>query len=132
MTEYYRVRSQKQWDWLMKYFEKVDKGIRWDYSGEKPTEYNNWKKFKSNSYIALLGDVTLFYGDVERDELSDFIEVSNLMEDEKMEDYVEIKGRDIFKIKDEENLEAFCYSSDTNESRRRTNDRNCLRRHIPS
>jgi len=102
MTEYYRVRSQKQWDWLMKYFEKVDKGIRWDYSGEKPTEYNNWKKFKSNSYIALLGDVTLFYGDVERDELSDFIEVSNLMEDEKMkaegEPMTEIVLDDIYQV----------------------------------
>jgi len=94
MNKYYRVRTPEQWDWLMKYFEKVDKGIRWNCTGKKPIEYNNWKKFKSNSYITLFGDVTLFYGDVERDKLSDFIEVSNLMEDKKMK-YVTIKGKDI-------------------------------------
>ena len=94
MAKYYRVRSQEQWDWLMKYFEKVDKGIRWDYSGEKPTEYNNWKKFKSNSYIALLGNVTLFYGDVKRDKLFDFIEVSKLMEDEKMAKYYRVRSQE--------------------------------------
>ncbi|SFV40548.1 hypothetical protein [Ligilactobacillus acidipiscis] len=102
MTKYYRVRTQEQWDWLMKYFEKVDKGIRWDYMDEKPTEYNNWKKFKSNSYITLLGDVTLFYGDVKRDERSDFIEVSKLMEGKKME-YVTIKNKDLGELLDENN-----------------------------
>ena len=107
VNKYYRVRSQEQWDWLMKYFEKLDKGIRWDYMDEKPTEYNNWEKFKSNSYIALLGNVTLFYGDVKRDKLFDFIEVSKLMEDEKMEDYVTIYNDDLDKITDELGIGAF-------------------------
>lgn len=43
--------------------------------------------------------MTLFYGDVKRDERSDFIEVSNLMEDEKMK-YVTIKGEDLRRILD--------------------------------
>ena len=84
MTKYYRVRSQEQWDWLKNKLEIEDDLHVSDFP------------------------MTLLYGDVfcgiykYHDDPEPLIEVSQMMEDEKMEDYVTIQGEDL------KNVEMFC------------------------
>lgn len=81
MTKYYRVRTQEQWDWL------ADK--------------LNIYCVKSMICPVIIGheqgqkdyDVIQYYGGFEP-----IIEVSDLMEDERMEDYVTIKSKDLNKL----------------------------------
>lgn len=88
MTKYYRVRTQEQWDWLMKYFEKQNKGIQW-FFGQLPTDLNTYDIYKSKTIIQKDDKDKLLYSGLthyEQDEnVHSFIEVSDLMEDEKME-----------------------------------------------
>lgn len=83
MTKYYRVRTQEQWDWLKNKLEIEDDLHVSDFP------------------------MTLLYGDVfcgiykYHDDPEPLIEVSQMMEDEKMEDYVTIQGKDLLTIKDE-------------------------------
>lgn len=82
MTKYYRVRSQKQWDWLKNKLEIED-----------DLHVSNFP-------------VTILYDDVicgiyrYHDDPEPLIEVSQMMEDEKMEneDYVTIKCEDLEKV----------------------------------
>lgn len=86
MTKYYRVRSQQEWDWLMNKFEK--QGIKWQ-NGEAPT----WLFENYDFVFGEKGAVVSFDGDCLRmgGHGNKLIEVSDLMEDEKMKDYVTIK-----------------------------------------
>ena len=98
MTKYYRVRTQEQWDWLMDKLEKQD--IEWA-SGGRPTmvKYPNFKNLKDKTVISLNGEIYCDCADFfNEQELAKFIEVSDLMEESKMEDYVTIKGEDLEKV----------------------------------
>lgn len=98
MTKYYRVRSQEQCEWLKNKLEIED-----------DLHVSNFP-------------VTILYGDVicgiyrYHDDPEPLIEVSKLMEDEKMEneDYVTIKGEDLEEIKNDKGFpiarEAFDYN----------------------
>lgn len=85
MTKYYRVRTQEQWDWLVSKLnvcrvEPIDYPmIVCHEQGRR--NYSLIKYHKGPEPI---------------------IEVSQMMEDEKMEDYVTIKGEDL------KNVEMFC------------------------
>lgn len=89
MTKYYRVRTQEQWDWLKNKLEIEDDLHVSDFP------------------------MTLLYGDVfcgiykYHDDPEPLIEVSQMMEESKMEDYVTIKGNDLFEIKNEAGHTAF-------------------------
>ncbi|HJE97915.1 MAG TPA: hypothetical protein K8V00_09860 [Ligilactobacillus acidipiscis] len=81
MTKYYRVRTQEQWDWLKNKLEIEDDLHVSDFP------------------------MTLLYGDVfcgiykYHDDPEPLIEVSQMMEESKMEDYVTIHSEDLEKIK---------------------------------
>ena len=102
MNKYYRVRTKAQWDWLMKWFE--EQGAQW-VDGEYPTEVNKWNNHKHKTTVELNKNNKLsycnyqFYVDVDNPDASDFIEVSQMMEDEKMKDYVTIDSGDLEKIR---------------------------------
>lgn len=81
MTKYYRVRTQEQWDWL-----------------------KNKLEIKGDLHVSYF-PVTILDGDVfcgiykYHDDPEPLIEVSQMMEDEKMENgYVTIKGEDLEKV----------------------------------
>ena len=84
MSKYYRVRTQEQWDWL-----------------------KNKLEIKGDLHVSYF-PVTILDGDIfcgiykYHDDPEPLIEVSQMMEDEKMEDYVTIKGEDL------KNVEMFC------------------------
>lgn len=83
MTEYYRVRSQEQWEWLAN---KLNIYCVKSMGCPVIIEHEQGRKY----YNAFQ-----YYGGFEP-----VIEVSQLMEDEKMknEDYVTIKGEDLEKV----------------------------------
>lgn len=89
MTKYYRVRTQEQWDWL-----------------------KNKLEIKGDLHVSYF-PVTILDGDVfcgiykYHDDPEPLIEVSQMMEESKMEDYVTIKGNDLFEIKNEAGHTAF-------------------------
>lgn len=89
MTKYYRVRTPEQWDWLKNKLEIED-----------DLHVSNFP-------------VTILYGDVicgiyrYHDDPEPLIEVSQLMGDEKMKDYVTIYNDDLDKITDELGICAF-------------------------
>ena len=106
MPKYYRVRSQQEWDWLMQWFEKESKNIRWVNGSEKPSNIrirNSIIKDRTTAkaYLYIKHDVYDFisYGYDTEMHTHDFIEVSQMMEDEKMEDYVTIYGKDAEQIR---------------------------------
>ena len=97
MTKYYCVRSQEQWDWL------ADKlNIYCVKSMACPVIIEHEQGQKNYQIVP-------HYGGFEP-----VIEVSQMMEDEKMEneDYVTIKGEDLLKIKNEDNSQSFCKYND--------------------
>ena len=81
MSKYYRVRTQEQWDWL-----------------------KNKLEIKGDLHVSYF-PVTILDGDIfcgiykYHDDPEPLIEVSQMMEDEKMEDYVTIDSGDFDKIK---------------------------------
>lgn len=108
MTKYYRVRSRQQWDWLMQWFENENKNIKWVNGSEKPSNSKIRDSIIENGVFVNVGlyiklDVynSISYGYDTEMHMHDYIEVSQMMEDEKMEDYVTIKGKDLLTIKDE-------------------------------
>ena len=86
----------------MKWFE--EQGAQWG-DGKYPTEVNKWNNHKHKTTVELNKNNKLtycnyqFYVDVVNPDASDFIEVSQMMEDEKMKDYVTIHSEDLEKIK---------------------------------
>lgn len=87
MTKYYCVRTPEQWDWL-----KNKLGIEDDLH-------------VSNFPATILYDDVIFVIYRYYDDLEPLIEVSQMMEDEKMknEDYVVIRDDDLLKLKDDNN-----------------------------
>lgn len=89
MTKYYRVRTQEQWEWL-----------------------KNKLEIEDDLQVSIF-PVTILYNDVfcgiykYHDDPEPLIEVSQMMEESKMEDYVTIKGNDLFEIKNEAGHTAF-------------------------
>lgn len=120
MTKYYRVRSQEQWDWLNKKLKEQGRAhSAIPFKDLKKRSFEDWKKRSFEDWNdGDLGvydeDSSLFgWGNIYRISrehnvsLGSFIEVSDLMEDEKMEDYVTIKDGDLLEVKDENILMAF-------------------------
>ncbi|GBG95208.1 hypothetical protein LFYK43_16670 [Ligilactobacillus salitolerans] len=88
MTKYYRGRTQEQWDWLI---DKLGIDFMWDVRNEPEIVYYDEEDDD------LEEDYGLYIGPTETKEI---IEVSELMEDEKMEneDYVTIKDEDLEEV----------------------------------
>ena len=103
MPKYYRVRTQEQWNWLMKWFEKQDKNIMWSGSDDSPTELNGYGWYGNKTVVEKNDSGMLFYADLysyqQFKSVFDYIEVSQMMEESKMEDYVTIHSEDLEKIK---------------------------------
>ena len=108
MAKYYRVRTQEQWDWLMQWFEKENRRINW--AGDSPTaeEANNFIDYGTDTAVLLNNNNCLEYSpydfyidkpEYEVEQTGDFIEVSQMTEESKMEDYVTINSHDLEKIK---------------------------------
>ena len=114
MSKYYRVRTKVQWGWLMKWFEEQDENIKWSYN-DKPTggisDLLVGILLKRADIVVKLDNFTLRVGNVRNREVigKKLIEVSQMMEDEKMEDYVAIKGEDLIKIKSSLDLESYIH-----------------------
>lgn len=94
MTKYYRVRTQEQWDWLKNKLEIEDDLHVSDFP------------------------MTLLYGDVfcgiyrYHDDPEPLIEVSQMMEESRMKDYVTIETKDIEKIIDGDDDQVFIDQGD--------------------
>lgn len=90
MPKYYRVRSQQEWDWLA---DKLNiycvKSMACPVIIEHEQGQEDYR-------------IVQYYGGFEP-----VIEVSQMMEESKMEDYVTIKGKDSLKIKNEDNRQSF-------------------------
>lgn len=110
MTKYYCVRTPEQWDWLMAKFEEQNKGIAWP-CGQLPPDYNRYYLYQSQTIVYKndkeILNLTFVTNDPQYENKHSFIEVSDLMEDEKMEKYVTIKDGDLLEVKDENNRMAF-------------------------
>ena len=104
MNKYYRVRTKVQWGWLMKWFEEQDENIKWSYN-DKPTggisDLLVGILLKRADIVVKLDNFTLRVGNVRNREVigKKLIEVSQMMEGEKMKDYVTIHSEDLEKIK---------------------------------
>ena len=109
MSKYYRVRTQEQWDWLMQKLEKENDKLRtvsWFAPERKPTELTPEIEIDMSDVVVFVEEPEcLEYGTYEDFMNSDrskaefnFIEVSQMMEESRMEDYVEIKGKDLFDL----------------------------------
>ena len=91
MSKYYRVRTQEQWDWL-----------------------KNKLEIKGDLHVSYF-PVTILDGDIfcgiykYHDDPEPLIEVSQMMEESRMEDYVTIKGEDLIKIKSSLDLESYIH-----------------------
>ena len=89
MPKYYRVRTQEQWDWLMQWFEEQSKEIQWCDSDYLPTDFNFYHANRGNTVVEKNDKEELYYASLthyQQDEnVHSFIEVSDLMEDEKIE-----------------------------------------------
>lgn len=106
MTKYYRVRTQEQWDWLMQWFENENENIKWVNGSEKPSNNKIRENIIGNGAIVNVGlyiklDVynSISYGYDTEMHTHDYIEVSQMMEESKMEDYVTINCEDLGKLK---------------------------------
>ena len=112
MTKYYRVRSQEQWDWLNKKLKEQGRAhSAIPFKDLKKRSFEDWNDGDLGVYDE---DSSLFgWGNIYRMSrehnvsLGSFIEVSDLMEGEKTEEYVTIKDGDLLEVKDENILMAF-------------------------
>ena len=111
MPKYYRVRTQEQWDWLMQWFEKQDKNIRWGVTFQLPTKFNAYDSYLSKTVIDKNDEEEISYSGLDyfqQDEgVTDFIEVSQMMEESKMEDYVTISRDNLDHVRFIENNSGF-------------------------
>lgn len=113
MTKYYCVRTPEQWDWTMKRIESDNRKARF-YSPLvppcRPTKLEMHPEvFKKDVLVGVNGNKVewdTFNYFVKEENVTEFIEVSDLMEGEKMENYVTINIKDFDKIKDEDGQEA--------------------------
>ncbi len=106
MAKYYRVRTQEQWDWLMQWFENENKNIKWVNGSENPSNSKIRDNIIGNNAITNVGlyiklDVynLISYGYDTEMHTHDYIEVSQMMEDDKMEDYVTINSEALKQIR---------------------------------
>ena len=97
MTKYYRVRTQEQWDWLMQWFEEQDNKATWSLAKYRPTQFDCPKEI-NEPIVRRNEDKSFDVFDLNSVTMPDTIEVSDLMEESKMEDYVTIKGKDLKNI----------------------------------
>ena len=87
----YRVRTQEEYDWLMKELEEDE--CKWVY-GELPTKFNDWGEYSTETCIRLK-DKIMDYADFDfyKNESAyqdyEFIEVSDLMENEMKTDILD-------------------------------------------
>lgn len=110
MTKYYRVRTQEQWDWLMQRFE--EQNIKWrnniDATDMKMPAIMN----KKDAVVELTNQNDLTHAEyqyyINNENITDFIEVSDLMKEKKMEDYVTIDAGNVEDLKNEEGDSLFC------------------------
>ena len=105
MAKYYRVRTQEQWDWLMELLDK--QGCKW-WSNERIALSDVCYPVQTGKQIVIIendGVLTWNQADLMTD-TSNVIEVSDLMEGEKMEDYVEIDGKE---LNDVEFIDSDCH-----------------------
>lgn len=120
MTKYYRVRTPEQWDWLNNKLKEHHKGHSTCPYDELLTRHGHVTDATcavvvNNSGLIEWGHYQEL-GIIHCVSTSDFIEVSDLMEDGKMEneDYVTIKGEDLEEIKNDKGFpiarEAFDYN----------------------
>ena len=98
MSKYYRVHSQEQWNWLVNRFGQSE--TQWPEQGMSFGEIRECLAsggfvIVHNDYFPSVGSV-LYTATPQNN--GNVIEVSDLMEGEKMKDYVEIKGEDLKKI----------------------------------
>ena len=81
----YRTRTQEEYDWLMEKLE--EDGARWA-SGSLPTEINRWVRYFAETCIypyeqtITFSDFDFYKNDLDYKDY-EFIEVSDLMENEK-------------------------------------------------
>lgn len=106
MTKYYRVRTQEQWEWLVNRFGQSE--TQWPEQGMSFEEIREC--LASGGFVIVHNDYFPGVGSVPYTATpqnnGNVIEVSDLMEDEKMENYVTIDIEDLDKIKDEDGQEA--------------------------
>ena len=109
MTKYYCVRTPEQWDWLMKRIESDNRKARFYgplFPPCRPTKLEmHPEDFKKDVLVGVNGNEVewdTFNYFVKEENVTDFIEVSDLMEEEKMEneDYVVIRDDDLLKLKE--------------------------------
>ncbi|HJE96339.1 MAG TPA: hypothetical protein K8V00_01845 [Ligilactobacillus acidipiscis] len=98
MSKYYRVRSQQEWSWLVNRFGQSE--TQWPEQGMSFGEIRECLAsggfvIVHNDYFPSVGSV-LYTAAPQNN--GNVIEVSDLMEGEKMKDYVEIKGSDLFDV----------------------------------
>lgn len=107
MAKYYRVRTQEQWDWLVNRFGQSE--TQWPEQGMSFEEIREC--LASGGFVIVHNDYFPGVGSVPYTATpqnnGNVIEVSDLMEESKMEDYVTIKGEDSLKIKNEDNRQSF-------------------------
>lgn len=90
MIRRYRVRSQKQWNWLMNKLEK--QGVKWWQSEHILLSDVNCPPLLDNDIIIILNDELMAWSQASLTTTKhDLIEVSTLMEESKMENYVTIE-----------------------------------------
>ncbi|GKS80715.1 hypothetical protein LPAF129_04000 [Ligilactobacillus pabuli] len=87
MSKYYRVRTQEQWNWLMEHLE-----LEYPFSSTTFLTDSIFMDFKDAHQ--LVPKISIKSSNINK-----IIEVSQMMEDEKMEDYVTIHSEDLEKIK---------------------------------
>lgn len=112
MTEYYRVRTPEQWDWLVNRFGQSE--TQWPEQGMSFEEIRECLAsggfvIVHNDYFPGVGSV-LYTATPQNN--GNVIEVSDLMEDEKMEDYVTIKDEDLNKVQQKVNTGTFISDED--------------------
>jgi hypothetical protein len=118
MPKYYRVRTQEQWNWLMQKLEKENDKLRtvsWFAPERKPTELTPEIEIDMSDVVVFVKEPEcLEYGTYEDFMNSDrskaefnFIEVSQMMKESRMKDYVEVGFEDLLKIKDSNNVQFF-------------------------
>jgi hypothetical protein len=110
MTKYYRVRTQEQWDWLMQWFEK--QGVKCLYDNRISLTHISYSTFHTD-VVVVENDGLITWNELNSvADTHDFIEVFQMMEDEKMEDYVTIKDEDLNKVQQKVNTGTFISDED--------------------
>ena len=87
----------------MQWFEEQDENIRWVVSHELPTMFNAYDSYLNKTVIDKNDQEEISYSGLDyfqqNEGVTDFIEVSQMMEESKMEDYLVIESADLNKIR---------------------------------